>query len=197
MGDPVRCALTSTPSMAPSCVDVTWPVSARLDESNNRSAKVTFAESSVPSKAPGKILAKALRGMPRVPIAAARQLALRLDHQAIDFNGSRRIATRRLSPHRPLQLEAVLAAGNLHVLRIDVLAEARKLEMTLLICARHEACVAVLDFGADLGISHAAAAIQILGESEKRNARIRLIFVVFVQRGATGPCHSGNGQRKH
>jgi len=96
----------------------------------------------------------------------------------------------------PLQLEAFLAAGDLHVLRIDVFAEAGKFEMALIVGASHEAGIAVLDFGAHLGIRDAAAAIQILGKPEKRNARVRLIFLVLVQRGASSPCHAGNRERE-
>src|SRR5258708_25943625 len=86
---------------------------------------------------------------------ARRQL--RLDHQAIDFDRGRRIAARRLAAHGPLQLEAFLAAGDLYVLRIDVLAETGKFEMTLIVGAGHKAGIAVLDFGAHLGIRDAAA----------------------------------------
>src|SRR5215468_10337358 len=82
--------------------------------------------------------------------------------QAVDFNRGRRFTARRLAPLGPLQLEAVLAAGDLDSFGSISLLKTRKLEMPLIVGASHETCIAVLDFSAHLGIG-AAAAIQILG----------------------------------
>src|SRR5262249_29339043 len=146
MGEPVCCALTRTPSMAPSWEDVTRPVSAKSGVSNNSSAKAPFAGNSVLNSTPTRHPAKALRAA-LIPMERYACWQLRLDHQAIDFDRGRRVAARRLPPHCPLQLEAILAAGDLYVLRIDVLAETGKFEMTLIVGAGHKAGIAVLDFG--------------------------------------------------
>src|SRR5580704_4383254 len=178
MGEPSRCALTSTPSMAPSSGDATRPVKAGAD-AGRVSAKLALAETRTRSTMPFKMSRRPSR------ICMERTSHHRLfGHQAIDFDRGRSVATGRRPPDRASQLEAFLGAGDLDVLRVDVLVEAGEFEMALGVRARHEARIAVLDLRADLGIGDDAAAIDILGEAEERYPGLRIVFFVLVERGA-------------
>src|ERR1700733_783267 len=124
MGEPSRDALTSTPSIAPSSAEVTRPASAGLGavdaDLGTAGACATLAAAIT---AATRAIGMANRTA-RIGIPTAISSRLRLHHQAIDLDRGSAFGRVGLAPQGPLQFEAFLAAGDLDVLGIDVLAEA-------------------------------------------------------------------------
>src|SRR5690242_6373200 len=170
MVEPSWCALTSTPSMAPSPADVTRPARAMVDVCAD--AELPGAGMEMSRSAPRR--RRSLRNMgtdsPRTQTCSLppcgggnmlQQMAqphssrsadrLLLHHQAVDLD--RRIGVvRELSPGGALQLEALGRAGDLDVGRVDVLAEAGEPVVALRVGAGDQGRVAALDLRRHLGV---------------------------------------------
>src|ERR1700733_2267791 len=175
--------------MAPSCAEVTTPVkpaAAGVAPSPAKAAPAVATKIAIPPNRPRMMLVL------RIETANSPS---GLHHQAIHLDrGS--FAAARLTTQGALQLEALFAAGDIDILGIDILAEAGKLEMPLVVGARHQAGIAVLDLGTHLGIGNAAAVIEILGKAEERDARIGIVFLILVEGGTARPRHARDRERK-
>src|SRR5882724_1402472 len=154
MAEPAARALTSTPSIGPSSVEVTRPLRpcAAAGPQNARSR---------PQRAAGV--------NPGFTASAALEPALGLD-------GLDRLGFRRGPPDDARLLVSILGAGDDDVARIDLLAEAGELVQPCGGSARNER-YAVLDVRRDLRVGHRHAA-PVLDEAEERRTFVVMIVEI-------------------